>query len=70
MWQAIASPAAVWPHQHIPVAFNMRQFAADLPNLGRRLAVEVALRAAARFLNSFQTICHPRTLPKDNQPFH
>ena len=46
MWQAIASPAAAWPLQHIPIVFNTRQFVADLPNLGRRLAVEVALRVA------------------------
>ena len=70
MWQAIASPAAVWPLQRIPDVFNTWLFAADLPNLGRCLAVKVALRVAARFLHSFQTICHVRTLPKDNQPFH
>ena len=70
MWQALASPAAVWALQHIPDVFNTWQFAADLPNLGRCLAVEVGLRVGARFLNSFQKINHLDPLSTDSEALH
>ena len=70
VWQAVASPTTVWTLQHIPIFFHAGQFAADLPDLERRLAVEVKLRVGARFLNSFQKISHLNPLPTDNKALH
>ena len=70
VWQVFASSTAVSPLQHVPIFFHSGQLSADLPDLERRLAVEVKLRVGARFLNSFQKINHLDPLPTDNKALH